>query len=123
MRTAHQALILNGSGAISVQPNASAIVLSKTYIEQLAQRENSVDVAVHNAESATNDPVSLGLPLEGSSEQSRQRGDLTLYRYFTRLTSSWKICLWLLSVAMLVGTERSPGVYFVSRVRTDLKSC
>ncbi len=115
MKAAHQALILDGNGTISVQPNASAIVLSKTYIELLARRENSANVSAPNAE-LEEYTATLDVPGEESGEQLRQQGVFSLYRYFTRPTSSWKICLWLLSMALLVATERSPGKSLVSRL-------
>ncbi|KAK3192622.1 hypothetical protein K4F52_001421 [Lecanicillium sp. MT-2017a] len=110
MKTAHQAIIIDANGAVSVQPNASAIVLSKTYIEQLAQQEDSVNGAVRTAR-ANGQVTTVDTLDDGSGDQLQPKSDVSLYRYFARLTSTWKICLWLLSVAMLVATERSPEVF------------
>ena len=111
MKAAHQALILDGEGSLSVQNNAPAIVLSNAYIQKLARCETSTEFPEENVISDRPEKT-LDIPNTESDEQLRQRGDFALYRYFFRNISRWQISLAFFAVFSLGFVERFSGMCF-----------
>lgn len=107
IKAAHQALILDGSGNIQVHSDPSKIAFSDGFTARLEQP---------NTEAAT---VPAASPAQGGNATPpphgavRQRGDMSLYRYFVGPTSSWKLAIAFVFVALLVASERFPGQFAI----------
>lgn len=114
IKAADQALIFEGDGTVTVQPQPSTLVLPSDLVTQMEQ--GSQPGATSNQAPDSRSVANSALPPEseflemGAEAYVRQRGDLGLYRYFARLTSSWKIVLWAICVAFVVASERLPGM-------------
>lgn len=111
MKAAHQALILDGEGSLSVQNNAPAIVLSNDYIQKLTRCETLGGSPEEDSSSGRREKT-LDISNKESYEELRQRGDFALYRYFYRNISRRKMLLAVFSILFMAIAERSPGKCF-----------
>ena len=111
MKAAHQALILDGEGSLSVQDNAPTIVLSNDYIQKLTRCETFAGFPEEDSSSGGREKT-LDISSTEGDEELRQRGDVALYRYFFRNISRRKMLLAVFSIFLLAITERSPGMCF-----------
>ena len=79
MKAAHQALILDGEGSLSVQDNAPTIVLSNDYIQKLTRCETFAGFPEEDSSSGGREKT-LDISSTEGDEELRQRGDVALLR-------------------------------------------
>lgn len=108
VKAADQAFILEGNGTITVQPDPSKIVFSSEFLAKLEEKDVTGEASAAVPGSRQADTAMILQEL-GNSDNIRQRGDVGLYGYFIRPTSTWQIALALVLTCLATANEMLPG--------------